>query len=47
VVGGRHPAKEAPPYIVAQLIGGIAAAGALYVIAIGKAGAEIGGFAQG
>lgn len=45
VVGGRHPAKEAPPYIVAQLIGGIAAAGALYVIATGKAGAEIGGFA--
>jgi len=46
VVGGRHPAKEALPYIIAQTIGGIAAAGVLYVIATGKAGAEIGGFAS-
>jgi len=46
VAGGRHPAKEAVPYIVAQTIGGIAAAGVLYVIATGKAGAEIGGFAS-
>jgi aquaporin Z len=36
--GRRFPAKELPAYIVAQLIGGIAAAGVLYVIASGKAG---------
>ncbi len=45
VVGGRHDAKEAVPYIVAQTVGAVAAAGTLYVIATGKAGAEIGGFA--
>jgi aquaporin Z len=45
VVGGRHPAKEALPYIVAQTIGAAAAAATLYVIATGKAGADIGGFA--
>lgn len=45
VAGGRHPAKEAVPYIVAQVVGGILGAGVLYVIATGKAGAEIGGFA--
>lgn len=45
VAGGRHPANEAAPYIVAQTVGAIAAAGVLYVIATGKAGAEIGGFA--
>ncbi|GEA61817.1 aquaporin Z [Vibrio comitans] len=43
--GGRHEAKEVVPYIVAQVIGGIIAGGVLYVIATGKAGAEIGGFA--
>jgi aquaporin Z len=46
VVGGRHPAREAGPYIVAQLIGGVAAAGVLYLIASGKPGWEIGGFAS-
>ena len=45
VVGGRHDSKEAIPYIVAQTIGAEAAAGVLYVIATGKAGFEIGGFA--
>ena len=45
VAGGRHPANEAAPYIAAQTVGAIAAAGMLYVIATGKAGAEIGGFA--
>lgn len=30
--GGRHSAKETLPYIVAQCIGAIAAAGALYII---------------
>jgi aquaporin Z len=38
VVGGRHPAKEAIPYIIAQVLGGIAGAGVLYLIASGKAG---------
>jgi aquaporin Z len=46
VAGGRHPAKEALPYIVAQVVGAVLAAGVLYVIATGKAGAEIGGFAS-
>jgi aquaporin Z len=46
VLGGRHPAKEAIPYIVAQTIGAVAGAGTLYVIATGKAGADIGGFAS-
>lgn len=43
--GGRHEAKDVLPYIVAQVIGGIIAGGVLYVIATGKAGADIGGFA--
>ena len=45
VAGGRHSAKEALPYIVAQTIGGAAGALVLYVIASGKPGFEIGGFA--
>ena len=45
VAGGRHPAKEALPYILAQVVGAVLAAGVLYVIATGKASAEIGGFA--
>ncbi len=38
VAGGRHPAKEAAPYIVAQVIGGVLAAGVLWVIASGTTG---------
>src|SRR5512140_3311269 len=30
---GRFPAKELPAYVIAQVIGGIIGAGALYVIA--------------
>lgn len=45
-VGGRHPKSEALPYIIAQLIGGMAGAGALYLIASGKPGFSTeGGFA--
>jgi aquaporin Z len=36
--GGRFPASDLLPYIVAQVIGGILGAGALYLIASGKAG---------
>ncbi len=46
VIGGRHPKSEFIPYIVAQVVGGIAGAGVLYLIASGKAGFSTeGGFA--
>lgn len=44
-IGGRFDAKELVGYIVAQVLGGIAAAGILYVIATGN-GSSIGGFAS-
>ncbi|WP_232043138.1 aquaporin Z [Serratia marcescens] len=46
--GGRFAAKDVIPYVVAQVIGGIAAAAVLYLIASGKAGfdATAGGFAS-
>jgi aquaporin Z len=37
-VGKRFPASELVPYIVAQVLGGIAGAGVLYVIASGASG---------
>lgn len=39
--GGRFPARELPAYILAQLLGGTAGAGALYIIASGKPGFDI------
>lgn len=44
-MGGRFDKKELLPYIVAQVLGGIVGAGILYLIASGKSGFEIGGFA--
>lgn len=44
-MGGRFDKKDLIPYIIAQVLGGIAGAGILYLIASGKTGFEIGGFA--
>ena len=44
LVGGRMPGKDVLPYIIAQILGGIVAAAALYVIVTGN-GSEIGTFA--
>src|SRR5678816_1364271 len=38
---GRIPAKEIAPYVAAQIIGAIAGAGILYLIASGKAGFDV------
>jgi aquaporin Z len=43
VVGGRFKASELLPYWVAQLLGAIAGAGILYVIASGASGFELSG----
>jgi aquaporin Z len=45
--GGRFPASELIPYMITQVLGAIAGAGILYVIASGKAGFDLaGGFAS-
>ncbi|TAU49232.1 aquaporin Z [Rhizobium ruizarguesonis] len=44
-VAGRFPAVRLVPYVVVQVVGAIAAAALLYLIASGKAGFELGGFA--
>ena len=47
VVGKRFPASDLVQYVIAQVLGGIAGAGVLYVIASGKAGfSTAGGFAS-
>lgn len=45
VVGKRFPASDLPAYVIAQVLGAVIGAGVLYVIASGKPGFEIGGFA--
>jgi aquaporin Z len=45
--GGRFPVSDLPGYIIAQVLGGIAGAGILYLIASGHAGFDVhAGFAS-
>jgi len=45
--GGRFPGRDLPGYVVAQVLGGLAGGGILYVIASGQAGFDAGaGFAS-
>ncbi|MBK8983748.1 MAG: aquaporin Z [Ignavibacteria bacterium] len=43
-IGGRFSAKEVLPYVISQILGGIAGAGVLYIIVTGN-GSAIGDFA--
>src|SRR5580704_3215830 len=45
-VAKRFPASELPAYVIAQVVGAIVAAGVLFVIASGKEGFMLGGFAS-
>ncbi|HTY41605.1 MAG TPA: aquaporin Z [Thermoanaerobaculia bacterium] len=43
--GGRFQGRDVPGYVIAQVLGAVAGAGVLYVIASGKPGWEVGRFA--
>jgi aquaporin Z len=43
VAGRRFPATDAIPYVIAQVVGAITAAGLLYMIASGRAGFDLSG----
>jgi len=43
-MGGRFDAKEIPSYVISQVLGGIAGAGVLYLVATGN-GSDVGNFA--
>jgi len=45
-VAGRFPTGNVLPYIVVQVLGAVIAAGALYIVASGKPGFEVAGFAS-
>lgn len=45
LIGGRFDKKDVVGYIISQLLGALAGAGVLYLIANGKQGFELGGFA--
>lgn len=46
LAGGRFPATDVVPYVIAQVAGAIVGAGAIYLIASGKPGFDVGaGFA--
>jgi aquaporin Z len=45
VAGKRFPVSDIAAYIIAQVVGAIAGAGVLYIIASGKPGFTLGGFA--